>query len=809
MRFANINIEKLDAYIPKGEAWSQDNQRHIEEVLIQTGMATRDYYRIKTNNCTIYYPLKDTDDLNTCKDIVQRVLDENQKIALYYKDDRIAIAGYNDIRFVLPVETVTEEELPNYDDMTSEQLLELSSGQSTLPSVPGKSKVAVNKELESASMALREMERYQESVKAGTAAELADLNEQINALKAEMERKKQEIIAGMQGKMQAMQEKVAELKRQIFILDTQLYGLRCYLGETIQFHTIRDGEPAAKDLPVIIYQKIRYLDEEMGRYLSLYELGDQRNHTETLIEAMRHRDDIADILAPGPKSINVAKLSRTGTVVAGSEQCQNMLAHYKMLHKNQLALFIRNGEQLYVTWLDADKIQVSDGNMFLSPKVVEDTGKVPKDSWEKERLEKERNRQRNEILSRWFFFNILQGILDNTTMLDIPEKVNIATGRSQYVVFSSADGWIETNLYGTFEDMLDRSKDIFLKKGDMILTGTQITRGDRHWDKAWSNTRGIGEKNRTSGVSLPSRKFLPVNKILTGALVRYTADIYEAEIVYEPEGRTVYKSKDGSSECSYRRSETDTVMYRPAYKLRKKDTFVRREYWESKVSADTIRTYNADLYNYKKKYASLKDYLIARSPDESQGFFYTEKGMDGRVKTVNVSENQWDDSDLIKSYENNLPVYYREITDAEIVKDINPEYYVSVKQEGYSAGSRYNPSHETEWFVNFMVEDDEFIPMPFLCSTWIEEIIRSGKIGYYRLCGAEMTYASFLPYLNQIKDHLKEREVLEKKLLDDIQVGWTDAHPDWDAILCDWRIRNKVNTLTKRSAKKFLKEVKK
>ncbi len=804
--FADINMEKLDTYIPKGKEWSEDNLVHINNVLLKTGMAKREYYSIKGINCTIYYPLKN--DLDLCKDIVHGVLKENQKFTSYYKDDVIAIAGYNDIRFVLPADTVTEEALPNYDDMTSEQILKLSSGQSTLPSVPGKSKGSVNKELKSTSQKLKEMETYQKSVEAGTAAELADLNEQINALMAKMECRKQEIIAGMQGKMQKLQEKVAELKRQVLILDTQLYGLRCYLGETIQFYTVRDGKPAEKDIPVIIYQKVRYLDEEMGRYLSLYDLGDQSNHTEMLLDALRARDDIAEILAPGPKSINVAKLSRTGTVVAGSEICRNMLAHYKMLHKNQLALFIRNGEQLYITWLDADKIQVSDGNMFLSPKVVEETEQAPKNSWEMERLEEKRKKQRDEILSRWFFFNILQGILDNTDMIDIPEKVNIATGKSQYVVFSSADGWIETNRYGTFKDMLDRSKDIPLKKGDMVLTGTHITRDDRNWDRAWSNDRGIGEKNRTNGVHLPSRKFLPVNKVLTGALVRYSADIYEAEIICDPKGYVMYQSKDGYTQTSYRSTDNDIAVYEPLYKISKTNTLVRRESFKREIGSYSIRAYNENIYEYKKKYASMKDFLIQCCMESQTGFFYTKKDTHGESTDVYVEKTTHDDKGVIKRYENKLPVYYRVITDAEIIEYINPEYYISVKQEGYSIGSYWKSSHKTEWFVNFRIYGDEFIPLPFLCSTWIEEIIRSGKVGNYSLCGAEMTYASFLPYLSQLKEHLKNREAIEKELLDSIQKGWTDAHPDWSAILCDWRIRNKVNKLTKRSANKFLKEVK-
>ena len=61
------------------------------------------------------------------------------------------------------------------------------------------------------------------------------------------------------------------LEKQLYVLDTELYSIRCFMGETVQFVHLRSGRHSTVETPVVLYQKIRYLDEEMGKFLAVYD----------------------------------------------------------------------------------------------------------------------------------------------------------------------------------------------------------------------------------------------------------------------------------------------------------------------------------------------------------------------------------------------------------------------------------------------------------------------------------------------------------------------------------------------------------
>ena len=144
-------------------------------------------------------------------------------------------------------------------------------------------------------------------------------------------------------------------------------------------------------------------------------------------------------------------------------------------------------------------------------------------------------------------------------------------------------------------------------------------------------------------------------------------------------------------------------------------------------------------------------------------------------------------------------LFYKRVIKAEIIAETNHEYYISTKADSWE-GNEYN--------VNFRFYPGEVVPLPFLCSSWVESVIRNGKIGNYRLCGADMSFADMLLYLNKSLEHLREREEKEREML--VGAGgtsWLTGHADWDAILCEWKIKNRIHALTPTRAKRFLKEL--
>ncbi len=104
--------------------------------------------------------------------------------------------------------------------------------------------------------------------------------------------------------------------------------------------------------------------------------------------------------------------------------------------------------------------------------------------------------------------------MNDEKLIQLSEKVSV-TKPNPYVVFSMADGWIEDNTYGSWQDILDSSNGE-IKKGDMVLTMQRITRDDagdfkRRYEKYNNDRRG--EKNRTHDVSISDCTVYPINLV--------------------------------------------------------------------------------------------------------------------------------------------------------------------------------------------------------------------------------------------------------------------------------------------------------
>lgn len=800
--FIKLDLDKLNTFRTDHPNWVKDNWStyflpHRNEIPLR-GLVT---------NGTVYDPIGDPIHYDLLVKTIDYCSGVNQRLRSFRHDDVSTTIGFGETRFIVPSHVVTEIPLKDYAAVPMNELARLtgtsnSDANITLRAV---SENDIQMQLDSANAMLDSMTEEAKLIESGQAKELTAIKTQIDALMEQMKRQQQELMAELNRKRAEMESKKKEYEKQIFILETQIYGLRCYLGEIIDFYSVRDGKPAADDIPIVIYQKIRFLDEELGRYTSLYYYGDNEDDKDQFLTVLRDRDDMADLLAPGPKSISVVKLSRTGTIKNISDIAANMLRDYKMFHENQLALLIRNGEKLFITWLDPDKINVSDDNLYFNPgiTVIEQTEEPSGYIFQKDR-ERKQLEMRQEMLSRWFFFNILQGILDNTNILTIPQKTNILEMNSPYVVFSMAEGWIADTRFGSFEDMLKRSADIPLAKGDRVMTGMRISRDDIYnrisHDDRWDNSRGIGEKNRTRGLSLPGKKILAVNKVIPGLKVEVKYNVCKAHIVEDPQGRPMYEhlNEDGTPDgvCSYKRSEADKIVrYMPVYTPIYDDDVIETKLTEDIISADHwygfrgVRSYNQLSQKDLKALVRVNENMLYEARHDSDGSL--------RLYGTNNYKAAYDDkADLI---------HYR-IVSCRIVGETEHHYYCALKKDGWT-GSGWNV-HETEYNVNFQFYRDEVIPLPFLCSSWIKAIIRNGNIGKVRLCGTYMNFADMIPYLKPILQHLQEREIVEKSyILSAGGAAWLDNDPEWDAAVCEWKIKHRYNVLTETRAKRFLKEM--
>lgn len=349
--------------------------------------------------------------------------------------------------------------------------------------------------------ALASLEQEMQDVQQARTGELAKLREEMERIQAELEARKKNLMQQLQQKMNDLTQMKEQMENQIYLLDAQIYAIRCFAGEVVQFAHIRTGRNAPAEEPVVIHQKLRYLDEDLGRLASLYEI--QWEDLSMFEEFLRFSPLALDAFAPNERCIVLVRLSRTGIQQGRSNDFpySNLLKHYEYYHGKTVGIIIRNGENVYLGWTDEDRIHIQDD--LLISRVVTEIVPVNADDFSETQSEAEQKRERKRLLdglvSRSFVYNILQGVVEHTSMLPLPHGVTLQKP-SPYVVFSVADKWLTDNRFGSFQDIINRvNEDV--REGDMLLTVQGLVPERSGWygnySPRWDNVRGRGDRNRT------------------------------------------------------------------------------------------------------------------------------------------------------------------------------------------------------------------------------------------------------------------------------------------------------------------------
>ena len=684
---------------------------------------------------------------------------EGQQLQLFYHDDTASIVGYNTIKYILPSNLVEVDLLKKYNSMTASQLMALTGDSMSSGLVPaevqGCSIDSVNDQLADA----------KDKISAMQAANRA----KVEALREECRRREAELREVLEKETAALYKMQEELENKLFVLETQIYGIRCYLGEVIDFSKIRDGKPGKDKDPFVIFQKIRFLDEEIGKYLSIYEFGSLDSEKETLVEILKHRDDLRDIFCPAEKCITVMRISRTGQVTRVSDKVANMLKTYEYNHGKQVAILIRDGERLFIGWTEEDKVTINSEDMFLKPKYVQVSEEAAEPTYS------EKASVKSDMVSRYFIMSVLQGAIDRGGMLTLPTGTKV-TEESELIKFSFAEGWLKDNRYGTFSEMLEKAKGIEYKQGEIILTTMHTSRDDIYernsrgfsaqYD-AFNNARGIGEKNRTAGASVPGLTIMPINKILKDVKLKLTVNVYKGREATKTVRETTWPYYTSTVRYVEKDPSNEIIGSYTAQKNLDQDDF-------NKAESLNIETVLNKMY--------IKDKVWGKVLEDGK---YIECLSD---RLTRYRDPQY----ILDGY--GVP----EITNMEVIEE---ETYTYVSTEMGTWGSVNGAK------VNFQLYPSEFIRTSFLCSTWLKYVVTTGNVGRIRVGGHDMSYAEALKYLNPLIDQAKKVEEEEKKLLIDAGGSdFTNNHSDWDRIVCEWRIQNKIHKLSTRSAKKFLKE---
>ena len=293
---------------------------------------------------------------------------EEQKLICYQRSDMACVVGYSGCKYLMPVEFFDIEELRDYSDLSVSELKALGGSvtdNTNLPvSMNDVSRKSLNDTQTEYEIKAEQLKQQAEEIEAAKTKELAEIQKKIEDMQAELRKKQDILMAELDKKKAELEEQQSVLNNQIFMLDTQIYSIRCYLGEVIDFKSITQGKGASTEEPLVIYQKIRYINEELGKYMGMYNIPITDENGDTFIEILKNREDLRELFAPNDKCISILKASRNGKYKGVSEDFANTLKDYEMYHGRQIAILVRNGENLYIGWTDEEKVNISDERNF-------------------------------------------------------------------------------------------------------------------------------------------------------------------------------------------------------------------------------------------------------------------------------------------------------------------------------------------------------------------------------------------------------------------------------------------------------------
>lgn len=461
-------------------------------------------------------------EVDKLRELNELIVELEQKYNVIFDNGVILIIGSGDEYFVIPASCKEFQYTPfkNYDNASIGQLRTLTANggiantvKSDLPATTTPSRVREG--IGDQKAAIEALKSEYAEIENNKTAELSKLEAELKAAEKALNDKKKDLMEVLNAKRAEMTTMLRNMEAQLFMLDSEIYSIRCFLGETVDFVQLRKGVSANDTTPVTLFQKMHYLDEDLARLVSLYSMDDSLEYAKSFEKAISFNDRILETFCPNNKCVSLVKISRSGTIVSGADGSQ-ILKRYELIHGKMIGILIRDGENLYMGWTDDTRISIPD-DMFCttvredgSEKKIEDMSET--EAWEKTCA------NAKEIASRYFLFSILQGVIESKTpLLKFSEKPSIFS-ESPMVAFSAADNWIEDKRYGTFNDIVKKCNGQ-INEGDHILLMLSLAPKNAY-DYNFGfyhneNDRGRGYANRTHDCSVKDCVIYQINLIET------------------------------------------------------------------------------------------------------------------------------------------------------------------------------------------------------------------------------------------------------------------------------------------------------
>lgn len=319
---------------------------------------------------------------------------------------------------------------------------------------------------------VNKMETEIEAVNDFTHESLASTLEEVNALKAQMEAKLSELYEQQALMLQKMEAKLAKYKHQLLIMKTDITAFEYRHGLTINFTPIHKGEKAPVDQPVIIHQKIIFLDEDLPRLQQLYDTD-----SNSLEVAIKNSDALLEHLCPTNKGITFLKNRHSSTKYSLNNKVMEFIIDTT---PNSVGMLVRNGENVWLTWFDEKDIYL-DEDSFASKAT---------DEWT----------SLNLVKSRYYISNVILGLIEKGELLQLNHSVTDLFNDTG-IIFSNADSQITDSTYIELGELIGKLNKYTRPDDPIYVLNTIRDKASyAYYGSSGETERGRGDNALTDGV---------------------------------------------------------------------------------------------------------------------------------------------------------------------------------------------------------------------------------------------------------------------------------------------------------------------
>lgn len=309
-------------------------------------------------------------------------------------------------------------ELPDYEAMSMAEVKGLIGTEAVGDLLPAEMNALsidrVNEEKDALAEKQKQLKMQKEDISYCKTEELRKMEEEIKKLKDKLYERKEVLLAELREKEAKLRAQMDQMNKQIYMMESEIYVIRSYSGETVELNKIRSGKKAIAESPLIINQKLMYLDEDLARIISIYQ-GEISHRFSLFSDAVKGCDEVFDSFCPQERCLTFFRLSRNASYRWYNGDT-HMYETEELIHGKKMGFLLRDGECAYIGWLE-ESWRVDSDNQPVPVTFTENLMYKPGETEERELADDESGSgssdSTNTMLSRAFAMSVVQGILDN------------------------------------------------------------------------------------------------------------------------------------------------------------------------------------------------------------------------------------------------------------------------------------------------------------------------------------------------------------------------------------------------------------